>query len=108
MTEQTTFKPGDLAIYQKGSVDEAVVEVIGPCSVFGTLMYQIAKLPLGSGLDYVETRKLSKLSSDLFADLPKNLVAAPEPTVLICECGQDKVGPGRHSEWCPKHTKDNV
>jgi hypothetical protein len=43
-------------------------------------------IDLYSGLDHGESYPLGML-----------------PKLTICECGSEKVGSSRHSEWCPKH-----
>jgi len=36
--------------------------------------------------------------------IPQNVGQQPECEVIYkCECGSEKCGSPRHSDWCPKH-----
>lgn len=35
-------------------------------------------------------------------------IELPKGFKVVCECGSEKVGSPRHSDWCPKYKEENL
>lgn len=104
MPVEYIFKAGDLAVYKRGTPAECVVEIIGPCSVFGLPMYQIDKANHNISSVYVSPDNLTKLASDIESE--KSVANGPI-RVIECECGAEFVPGTQHYSWCPKHIRSS-
>lgn len=67
-------------------------------------MFEIIYLNHSHSQDLREVPYAVFMKNYYFTD---ELVWGPSTKHLQCECGVDKLGYGKHSDYCPKHRGDN-